>query len=156
MDSRFPSRTTLARGAESRLSLSMVCLLRSCWMMPMPVLAAAISRNSISSKEPTAISRAARTMKMKLKKVHTFSRTICPTLLVGDSTAVLAQPARWRSCTCSMVRPWVGSGVTRGTSCRGRGCSGTVGLRSFFFMLMPLASSDFRTPPFACVRSNAG
>ena len=51
--------------------------------MPMPVLATAMSRKSMSSKEPTATSRAASTTKMKLKKVKTFSRTICPTGLVG-------------------------------------------------------------------------
>lgn len=47
----------------------------------------------MSSKDPTVISRQARTMKMKLKKVHTLARTISPTDFVGDSTGVLAQPA---------------------------------------------------------------
>lgn len=57
--------------------------------MPMPVLATAMSRKSMSSKEPTATSRAASTTKMKLKKVKTFSRTICPTVLVGESHRVV-------------------------------------------------------------------
>ena len=53
----------------------------------------------MSSKEPTATSRAASTTKMKLKKVKTFSRTICPTVLVGESTGSFAQPFCCRSFT---------------------------------------------------------
>ena len=73
--------------------------------MPMPVLATAMSRKSMSSKEPTATSRAASTTKMKLKKVKTFSRTICPTVLVGESTGSFAQPFCCRSFTWCRVSP---------------------------------------------------
>ncbi len=93
----------------------------------------------MSSKDPTAMSRAASTTKMKLKKVHTFSRTISPTVLVGDSTGSLAQPCCCRSFTWWRLSPCSGSALTRGTSRRGFGGSGRARLRACFcFMLPPL------------------
>ena len=117
--------------------------------MPMPVLATAMSRKSMSSKEPTATSRAASTTKMKLKKVKTFSRTICPTVLVGESTGSFAQPFCCRSFTWCRVSPCSGSGLSRATTRRGWG-AGTCAAGCFVclrFMLPPLISSKFGPIP---------
>ena len=72
----WPSRTTVARGALRRVSLSMVRLERISWTMPMSVLATAMTRKSISRKSPTKSRQTARTTKIRLKKVKTLSRTI--------------------------------------------------------------------------------
>ena len=71
-----PARSTVARGAEIRESLSMVRLARMPWKEPMRMLEKITPMNRALRGEPTRITARARAKFSKLKKVNTFSRMI--------------------------------------------------------------------------------
>ena len=63
----FPSRTVGTLASERRVSFSMVRLDLICWAMPMPVLAATMSRKLMSFQSPTIKRQTARMRKIRLK-----------------------------------------------------------------------------------------
>ena len=65
----------------------------------------AMRRKSMSRKSPTRARQTASTTKIRLKKVNTFSRIICFSVLVGASTGVFAYPAAARSAAWAEVSP---------------------------------------------------
>ncbi len=79
-------------GAETMESLSKVRLARMLWKEPMKMLARMTPINTVLRKEPTRITARARAKFKILKKVNTFSRMICPSVLVLIPPVPLCRP----------------------------------------------------------------
>ena len=104
-----PFLSTSALGAEIRASLSMALFERISWNIPIAVLHMITPKNRQFLNEPTATTKAASIMLIRLKNVRQLSLNICFTDLLGILKSPLTLPQEIRSFTCSAVSPVVTS-----------------------------------------------
>ena len=100
-----PFLSTSALGAEIRASLSMALFERISWNIPIAVLHMITPKNRQFLNEPTATTKAASIILIRLKNVRQLSLNICFTDLLGISKSPLTFPQAMRSFTSSAVSP---------------------------------------------------
>ncbi len=113
----FPLRITLTFSLEISFSLAMVFFAFLSWMMPIKVLATAITKKVSSCQRPTIKRAMAMARRSLLKKVKTLPEIICHVVFELSLTVL----TKWfgsscRLTTCSFVNPWLISGLNRSTS----------------------------------------
>ena len=101
----FPSRTTVARGALSKVRRSRVRLARSSWMIPTPELASRTKPKRASWKGATTTTMTSRTASSRLKGVKTLLPTIWATVRLGPVGTAFTLPEASRWATSARVRP---------------------------------------------------
>ena len=100
-----PFLSTSALGAEIRASLSMALFERISWNIPIAVLHMITPKNRQFLNEPTATTKAASIMLIRLKNVRQLSLNICFTDLLGILKSPFTFPCAMRSLTSFEVSP---------------------------------------------------
>ena len=100
-----PFLSTSALGAEIRASLSMALFERISWNIPIAVLHMITPKNRQFLNEPTATTKAASIMLIRLKNVRQLSLNICFTDLLGILKSPFTLPCAMRSLTSFEVSP---------------------------------------------------
>ena len=113
-----PSRTTVAVGATSAASRSSACFARTSCAIPIVMFAISTPRNSASRQSANASVKAPNTIRIRLKIVSVFARTMLAyeRLLAGGATSPRSASRRLASASLNPDRAGVDAG---GVTCPG-------------------------------------